>query len=92
MGIDDGFFVATPDADWTNRLLVENRKLKAVRNQEARRERIATAAMQGLLAGDTPDGDDLRSFPRFDSESPADIADYAVNFADALIAKLDEGE
>lgn len=42
-----------------------------------RRERIATAAMQGLLAADRPG--------RF-----CDFAEDAVAFADALIAELDK--
>lgn len=57
--------------------LVESEKRKY------RRERIAKAALQGLLACD--------SSP-LDCESCADYARRAVNFADALIDKLDSGE
>ena len=43
-----------------------------------RRERIATAALQGMLADPARDG------------NPKDFAKYAVQYADALIAELDE--
>lgn len=45
------------------------------RDERARRERIATAAMHGLLA---------TGAAGYDS-----VADHAVEYADALIAKLD---
>lgn len=44
----------------------------------ARRERIATAALQGMLADPDHEG------------TPNDYADAAVRCADALIAKLDK--
>jgi len=43
-----------------------------------RKERIATAALQGMLASDTRDDED-------------GFAECAVGLADALISKLDEG-
>lgn len=48
-----------------------------------RRERIATAAMQGLLSA----GDDSRLVPQ--DASLRGLAAYAVSFADAVIAELD---
>jgi hypothetical protein len=52
--------------------------------REARRERIATAAMQGILAG-------LYADPSA-TAIPGQIATSAVEYADALIAKLDKEE
>ena len=52
----------------------------AVDDKKARRERIAIAAMQGMLAAESGDTHDAFE----------DMAMYAVNMADALIAKLDE--
>lgn len=43
-----------------------------------RRERIATAALQGILSDPERRG------------SPKDFAKYALQYADALIEKLDE--
>ena len=56
-----------------NKLRAENEKLRA-----DRRERIATAALPGLLSkwGGTPQ----------------QAADFAIQYADALIAKLDKEE
>jgi hypothetical protein len=57
-----------------------------------RRERIATAALQGLLAGDTPNGTDRHGeFWRVAdyANDPEDAAKVAVALADALIAELD---
>ena len=51
------------------------------REKKDRRERIATAAMQGILSNG-PSG----------LNSHSAVADVACLFADALIAKLDEGE
>ena len=48
------------------------------REHRDRRERIATAAMAGMLADHTTSG------------TKADYAFLAVNFADALIAELDK--
>lgn len=57
--------------------MIRARKLtKAPR--AARRERIATACLQGLLADSECDG------------TPAKFARVAVAFADALIAELDK--
>lgn len=47
-------------------------------DKAARRERIATAALTGLLANSKMDG------------SNEDFAHYSVRLADALIAELDE--
>jgi hypothetical protein len=50
-----------------------------------RRERIATAALQGLLANSLPyDPDGVETEPE-----PKDIASLAVDIADHLIAALD---
>lgn len=54
---------------------------------EMRRERIATAALQGLLAGDAS-GQSHSHQSRWSNE-PADAAGRAVELADALIAALD---
>ena len=43
-----------------------------------RRERIATAALAGMLADPARDG------------NPKDFAKYALEYADALIAELDK--
>lgn len=62
--------------DWSA-LGMETVKWKAEQARRERRERIATAAMQGLLASDA-----VGEVERF--------ARAAVKFADALIAELDE--
>lgn len=49
-------------------------------DKKARRERIATAAMQGLLAGE----------PHDDATPFAQLAQDAVEMADALITELDK--
>lgn len=63
--------------------------------QPTRRERIATAALQGLLAGDTPNGEtrDGQDWRVADyANDPNDAAETAVALADALIAQLDKEE
>lgn len=82
-------------SDQINRLVIENQELRKARDLSERRERIATAALQGLLARShvvtehTPiyDQDLGRKF-----ENECWVASYAVRFADALIAELDKGE
>lgn len=55
-------------------------ELYELRERKARRERIATAAMQGILSGNTLQ----RHF------TAEDIAHDALVLADALIAELDK--
>ena len=50
-----------------------------------RREQFAMVAMQGILAGHFGD-----TIPHDDVNGGSDAAFFAVNYADALIAKLDE--
>lgn len=63
----------------------EQQLMSQVRQREAgeRRERIATAALQGLLASER------ENYNRFaGGDAPITLADAAVVFADALIARL----
>lgn len=55
--------------------------------QSTRRERIATAALQGLLASDAAPQSFSRQEPW--SSAPGYAAMLAVRLADALIAELD---
>lgn len=51
------------------------------KDMPSQRERIATAAMQGMLAAETLD---------FNSGNPAQLAERVVLYADALIAELNK--
>ncbi len=55
------------------------------RAMKDRREHIATAALQGMLAG-------LCADPRVATVSSNQVATDAVKFADALIAELDKDQ
>jgi hypothetical protein len=62
--------------------------LDFTRQQAVRRERIATAALQGLLASDAKPQAFDKQFPFY--EEPQTAATLAVELADALIAVLDK--
>lgn len=59
------------------------------RSLPSRRERIATAALQGLLASDTAQNG-VQQDPW--SNHPEDAAARATRLADALIAELDKSK
>lgn len=61
----------------------------AAERTRLRRERIATAAMQGLLASETAHAE-IRNVSATLAEAQQNMAKAAVGLADALIKKLDE--
>lgn len=63
----------------------------ALRERKQRRERIATAAMQGILSGEMSKHV-WNASERAGMDPDAFAAEAAAGFADALIAELDKDE